>query len=87
MNSLKSSLPHSPRKRACILSAVVDAIYNKPNVESPGRPSRQLSETVKQNVIDFFQHDDVSRMSPGMRDFMRAHSGKERVFLQKVRYI
>jgi hypothetical protein len=69
---MRSTLPHSPRKRHSVLLAVSETLVPPSDVEitSPARgTNKRLSECIIHSVRIFYERDDVSRMAPGRRDY------------------
>jgi hypothetical protein len=88
LKGLKSVLPHSPRKRARVESAVVTKLSpsfcQSQSSTCQFRQTLKLSEETVALVKEFYEKDDISRMAPGMRDRVIVRSHREKTYTQKV---
>ena len=83
MRTVKAKISHSPRKCAYVKLSIGRLLLGLSGNE-PGTPvshSSALPIDVTQKVVAFYNEEDVSRMSPGQRDFVK----KGDLQLQKVR--
>jgi hypothetical protein len=83
MKNVKAKMPHSPRKCAFVKLSVGRLLLGLSR-NLPGTPvsrATALPIDVTQKVVAFYNEDDVSRMSPGQRDFVKEGD----LQLQKVR--
>ncbi|XP_065677448.1 uncharacterized protein LOC101237623 isoform X1 [Hydra vulgaris] len=69
---VNSTMPHSPRKCAFVKHNVSQHLLGKsPSNLIVSHRSTALSPEVVELVINFFQENDISRMAPGQRDFLK----------------
>jgi hypothetical protein len=86
----KKSMPHSPRKRKHVMKEVAAAFQNAgcvcltSSTETPARGNKRLSTSIMEQVRQFYERDDISRMMPGKRDFVIGHINNEKTKFQKV---
>ena len=48
------------------------------------KPGKTLDKTAVPNVVSFYNSENVSRLMPGMRDFVTVGDGKEQIGLIKL---
>lgn len=65
---VNKSLPSNPTKEKQVLDQILRDRYGKELIERPKTFSRGLAEDIKQKVINFYNHDDISWQAPGKRD-------------------
>lgn len=66
----KKALPKSPRKKAYVVRKLFELIPGTKDINETKKHTNSLalsSETVDK-VIEFYERDDISRMSPGLKD-------------------
>jgi hypothetical protein len=90
MKGLNSVLPHSPRKRLHVKSAIGQALCTTPfdfvSPERTVRNSARVSIEVETKVRSFYETDEISRMTPGMRDSIVVRSSDgSKCHVQKVK--
>ncbi len=79
------ALPHSPRKRARFSVVVGEALPGclfTPKLATRNRGTSALSEATRQQVLSFYEEDEISMMSPGQRDFY--DDGETRMHMVRV---
>ena len=69
-NKLKNILPVSPNKRAKVIYNLIQDFEINLNDAPPSRKRERLSKELLKSVDDFYQRDDVSRWTPGIKEYV-----------------
>jgi uncharacterized cysteine cluster protein YcgN (CxxCxxCC family) len=81
MEKINATLPTSPSKCAFVKSTVGKHLLG---ISSSSKQivhrKTSLPSEVKKHIIQFYELDDISRMSPGKRDFVKV----DHLYIQKV---
>ena len=69
----KSALPTSPRKRRAVVKklAISFGCHNESASRCMIKSNHSISEDVVEKVVSFYQRDDISRIWPGRKDFVK----------------
>jgi hypothetical protein len=88
LKSVKKLLPHSPTKKVFVTSMVARALSpsllpQHQTMLSNGSTGSLSDETVLLTV-EFYERDDISRLSPKQRDFLKMNVDGQAIQVQKV---
>lgn len=85
VHKVRRSLPLSPRKQTAVIQEIAESLglINSDSISKNANRSTSISESIEKKIQAFYVRDDISRMSPSIRDVKIIRFNGKKVKKQK----